>query len=99
LPPPHRVEWQGKNCANTAQSKEALRIASHFLSGSKHSAPRGPQRSFQPSHLGLAAFDHLLAPNPAAQANHTSGEENSTPKQPPTAVLTKKPIQAVMELV
>jgi hypothetical protein len=35
------------------------------------------QRSFQPPHLGLAAFDHLFPPNQMAQANHTSGEENS----------------------
>src|SRR6516162_5723716 len=35
------------------------------------------QRSFQPPHLGFAAFDQLLSPNQMAQANHTSGEENS----------------------
>src|SRR5262249_23942157 len=35
------------------------------------------QRSFQPPHLGFAAFDHLFSPNQMAQANHTSGEENS----------------------
>src|SRR5262245_26280549 len=35
------------------------------------------QRSFQPPHLGFAAFDHLFPSNPMAQANHTSGEENS----------------------
>src|SRR5262249_47284172 len=34
-----------------------------------------PQRSFQPPHLGFAAFDHLFSQ--MAQANHTSGEENS----------------------
>src|SRR5262245_11735558 len=27
--------------------------------------------------IGFAAFDHLFSPNPMAQANHTSGEENS----------------------
>jgi hypothetical protein len=48
------------------------------------SLARNPsQRSFQPSHLGFAAFDHLLAPNQVAQANHTSGEENSTPTSRP----------------
>src|SRR5262249_1215277 len=43
------------------------------------------QRSFQPPHLGFAAFDHLFSPNQMAQANHTSGEENSprlSPKNP-----------------
>src|SRR5262249_44677644 len=35
------------------------------------------QRSFQPPPLGFAAFDHLFSPNQMAQANHTSGEENS----------------------
>jgi len=36
------------------------------------------QRSFQPPHLGFAAFDHLFPPNQMAQANHTSGEENTS---------------------
>ena len=37
------------------------------------------QRSFQPPHLGFAAFDHLLAPNQMVKANHTSAEENNSP--------------------
>ena len=35
------------------------------------------QRSFQPPHLGFAAFDHLFAPNQMAQTNHTSGRRRS----------------------
>jgi hypothetical protein len=55
-----------------------------------------PQRSAQPSHLGLAAFDHLSAPNQMAQANHTSGAEN-TPQPAGYPHLRKISIQAVME--
>jgi hypothetical protein len=37
------------------------------------------QRSFQPPHLGFAAFDHLFAPNQMAQPNHTSAPNTSLP--------------------
>jgi hypothetical protein len=58
------------------------------------------QRSFQPPHLGLAAFDHLFSSNQMAQANHSLGEENSTPFVPPVRRLpTKTSIQAVLEVV
>jgi hypothetical protein len=40
------------------------------------------KRSFQPPHLGFAAFDHLLPPNQMAQANHTSSDENSPDYRP-----------------
>jgi hypothetical protein len=51
------------------------------------------QRSFQPPHLGFAAFDHPLSPNQMAQANHTSGEEKAPDYR------SRIPIQAVMEAV
>ena len=58
------------------------------------------QRSFQPPHLGFAAFDHLLAPNQMAKANHTSAEENNPAKKRLRRLPTKKlSIQAVLEVV
>jgi hypothetical protein len=32
------------------------------------------KRSFQPPHLGFAAFGHLFAPNQMAQENHSSAK-------------------------
>jgi hypothetical protein len=57
------------------------------------------QRSFQPPHLGFAAFDHLLAPNQMAKANHTSAEENNSPSSLRRLPTKKLSIQAVLEVV
>jgi hypothetical protein len=46
------------------------------------------------SDLGFAAFDHLLAPNRAAQTKRTSGEEK-VPQAAARRLLTNNPIQVV----
>ena len=45
------------------------------------------QRRFQPPHLGLAAFDHLLPPNQMAEANHAGRNEDTAS----TARLARNP--------
>src|SRR5262249_19611369 len=40
-----------------------------------------PQRSFQPSHLGFAAFDHLLPPESDGQSESQLGDEKQLAKQ------------------
>jgi hypothetical protein len=53
-----------------------------------------PQRSFQPPHLGFAAFDHLFPPNQMASANHTSRIMKTAGRSGKPS-----PIQTVIEVV
>jgi hypothetical protein len=52
------------------------------------------QRSLQPPHLGLAAFDHLFLPNQMGASESHLGAPYQAPVLP-----GKNSIQAVMELV
>src|ERR1700722_17876716 len=95
----HRAQRRAHCRRNSGLRHSALTQQHHLDALALRSRYLPSQRSFQPPHLGFAAFDHLLAPNQMAKANHTSAEENNSPsslRRLPTKNLS---IQAVLEVV
>ena len=68
----HRAQRRTHCRRNSGLRHSALTQQHHLDALALRSRYLPSQRSFQPPHLGFAAFDHLLAPNQMAKANHTS---------------------------
>src|SRR3984957_18557003 len=95
----HRAQRRAHCRRNSGLRHSALTQQHHLDALALRSRYLPSQRSFQPPHLGFAAFDHLLAPNQMAKANHTSAEENNSPSSLRRLPTKKLSIQAVLEVV
>src|ERR687887_534836 len=71
----HRAQRHAHRSRNRRLRHPALTQQHHLDALALRGRYLPSQRSFQPPHLGFAAFDHLFPPNQMAQANHTSGRK------------------------